>query len=404
MIVSILRISFVLMIGALVISCSTPEQLEDLYRPDLSEIGELRISKLQVTETELNTMRADKDTDPVALGRMYGKLGMMYHAYKSNDGALHYYTKAASMEPSNFIWPYYQAQIHRELNDYETAHGLFEKALELKPNFPPTILNLAEYYRQRNDLVKAAQYFRQSLELRDADAFAITGLAQIYVAQKDFQSAKQQIDKALELQPKSSRVHYVAAMTARGLGDIEKAEFHLAEREKLSQDIAMLDRLMAAISDMAADGKAAFNEGMKVLETGDMEGARLHFQNAVDAEPNEAEFRLRLAWTMIHTGDKEGALQQYLAALPHRPGNTEIHYNMGGLYLETEDPERAIQHYDKVIELDPDYGDAHRKLADLYRLNGEYEKAVNHYKQMIRLNGNDPESRFGYALMHARLG
>ncbi|HXV74672.1 MAG TPA: hypothetical protein VD788_00005, partial [Candidatus Polarisedimenticolaceae bacterium] len=66
----------------------------------------------------------------------WGRLGVIYDIHRLGDRALPCYDRAASLDPEDWRWPYFIGLTHRE-SDQQAALRAFERAVELRPDYPP---------------------------------------------------------------------------------------------------------------------------------------------------------------------------------------------------------------------------------------------------------------------------
>ncbi|MDX1745188.1 MAG: tetratricopeptide repeat protein, partial [Halobacteriales archaeon] len=78
------------------------------------------------------------------LGAALGRLGMLYHAYERDAAALTCFQRAADLDPEQPRWPYYAGYVQERAGELPAAVESFERALELDPGAPWTILRLAD--------------------------------------------------------------------------------------------------------------------------------------------------------------------------------------------------------------------------------------------------------------------
>lgn len=378
------------------------ENKTELLQADLSGLGENRIKLINEAEQIVIDLLANKPEDETKLAHAHGFLAMHYHAYKISEAALHFYAEAERLEPSNFIWPYYQSRILMNLNRFDQGRDKMEQVLRVNPNHAPTLVYLGEYHRNRNQSPKARALFRRALSSDPKCALALVGLARIANDGDQPEEAVRLAEEAMALQPDSTIPPYIAGLAHRRLGNLEKAEQYLQVQGTGNRPLVLDDVLMAKIDALSADGMVYYQRGMEELEAGRFESAGEAFSQAVAYDPNTPEFRLKLAWAYLKTGKKSEALDQYLKALPSISGNADVHFNVGGLLRDLGRADEAFSYYEKVLELDPASRGAMRALADLHRQGGSYEQALFYYRKMVELDPRDIEGRFGRAMMLIR--
>lgn len=133
-------------------------------------------------------------------------LGLLAAQLDQYEDALPLIERAIAIDPEV---PEYHAnygnvlKIRSRLPDARTA---FETALRLKPDFPEALMNLATVERALGRFAESEQRLKRALELRPDYADAEVNLANLYLARGRFDDATALYQKALKSEP-----HYVGA-------------------------------------------------------------------------------------------------------------------------------------------------------------------------------------------------
>lgn len=87
---------------------------------------------------------------------------------------------AMALNPEDAMAPYYLGCLYYDKRRYETAIGLWEKSLELNPEFPTVIRNLAlAAYNKQNDKPKALMLMERAFSLDPSDSRILMELDQL---------------------------------------------------------------------------------------------------------------------------------------------------------------------------------------------------------------------------------
>jgi len=388
---------------ALLAACAAPPMPDPPFRPDLDPLGPLRQQKIFQAEARIEALR-EEAADRDQLAEAYGRLAMLYHAYKLYGGAASNYAVATDLAPETMRWHYLQGRVAYAQARADDAFLHFQEAARLEPNYTPALVELGERHRALNRFDQAAARFREALARDSACVPAMVGLAQIANAQRRYGEALELMQRALKIQPHADTLHYIAALAHRGLGQADEARAAFRRSEEEAGTVTLVDPLMRAVTALGADAREAFELGELALAENRPADALAHVREAVEADPSHIEYRLKLAWLRLRHGDKAGALADYRAALAQRPGNAEILFNIGGLLLETGKPEEAADALEKAVSLKPDFAAAQRLLADAQRLAGRFEAALASYQTWHERAPANPAARLGRALLATRLG
>ncbi|MHC5915189.1 MAG: tetratricopeptide repeat protein [Nostoc sp.] len=243
------------------------------------------------------------------------------------------------------VW-FNQGDVLYSLGLYEQAIALFDKAIEIKPDFYDAWQNRGVALRQ---------------------------LGQYEEANASFNTAFNQ--QVLQFQPNNDEAWYNRGITLNKLGQFEEA-------------IASYDR---AIEIKPDDHESWYNRGLALFNLGRFEEAIISFDNALKIKPNLHEAWYSRGNTLGKLGQFEEAIASYDKALKIKPDYHEAWYNRGNALGNLGRFEEAITSYDKAIEFKPDFPEAWTNRGiKLYKLS-LYNEALVSFKRALAINPNFPE-------------
>ena len=128
------------------------------------------------------------------------------------------------------------------------------------------------------------------------------------------------------------------------------------------------------------------------------------FAHAVAVEPANATAHLNLGVALAETGRLEEAGRHYDEALRLKPGWAEVVNALGNAALDRGDVGQAIAHYTAALRIAPDYPVALNNLGFALARTGRYAEAIPYYEQALRIDDRHAlaENNLGVAL--ARTG
>ncbi len=131
--------------------------------------------------------------------RINNNLGYLYFDKGNKEKAEEYYWKATQTTGNSFPQPYFNlGTILQEKGDIRGAIVVFEKAIELDPNFSYPYPNLAVIYASQGNLVKATEYLEKLKELQPRLQRVYYNLARVYIERKDYDSAHKNLEDGLK--------------------------------------------------------------------------------------------------------------------------------------------------------------------------------------------------------------
>jgi tetratricopeptide (TPR) repeat protein len=104
--------------------------------------------------------------------------------------------------------------------------------------------------------------------------------------------------------------------------------------------------------------------GLALLESGRMEQARLHFQEAIRLEPRYGDAHNSLGTLLARLGQFSAAKAEFAESSRLTPEDPTAHNNLGNILLSEGKVEAAIGEYAAAVRLDPESGGVAR-LDDL---------------------------------------
>jgi tetratricopeptide (TPR) repeat protein len=306
------------------------------------------------------------------------------------------------LEPIEYQWSHDLGHLYMTAGRLEESRDNFEYALSLRPASVPTLVWLGQVYMSMNEIEAAESRFKQALELAENSAPAIAALGEIALSRQDYQAAVDYLTAALELAPAANRLHYPLAMAYRGLGDMDSARAHLAQRGTvgLRPEDPLIDELTGAMEGEMIHllrGKMAFAAGRYT-------DAAEEFRRAAEAAPNSARAKVNLGSALGMLGDVDAAIEQYAAALSVAPENTNAHFNLGYLHAQRGDYEKAVEHLGAVVRIEPRDSEAHFQLAEVLRRSGRLDEALTQYSLVVDLAPLDERARLGEAEIDVQRG
>lgn len=131
--------------------------------------------------------------------RINNNLGTLYYNKDDKKRAEEYYWKATQTIGNSFAQPYFNlGALLQERGDLRGAIVVFEKAIEMNPNFPYPYPNLAVIYASQGDLTKTTYYLEKLKELQPQLQRVYYNLALTYIEIKDAESAYKNLQDGLK--------------------------------------------------------------------------------------------------------------------------------------------------------------------------------------------------------------
>ena len=161
----------------------------------------------------------------------------------------------------------------------------------------------------------------------------------------------------------------LAGCAARGKQDQSFSEFAWDKESPVS--------LTAAQHEQVADG---------FLRRGKPEMAFIHFNKALEQEPENMDVRVKKGDLLVSKGLDEQALAEFLYVLKRQPDHAIANEAAGTVYFRAGLYDEARTHLDRAVEYNPMLWKAHNYLGNLYDREGRYDQALAHFNRALELH------------------
>jgi tetratricopeptide (TPR) repeat protein len=227
-------------------------------------------------------------------------------------------------------------------------------------------------------------------------------LGRAALARRQYAGAVTHLEAALALSPQANAIEYPLSLAYRGLGDVAKADAHLAKRG--DRDAVPIDPWMDEVRALLHSAVAAENRGLRALERGDNRAAIDAFRQGLTYAPGNDALRHELGTALFVSGDAQGALTEFTEITRRSPGFAKGQYSLGMLLVSQGRAGEAVERFAATLNADPDYPGAELQLADALRRSGRADESLPHYARIIKQDPRSAGGWVGYAVALARLG
>jgi serine/threonine-protein kinase len=230
-------------------------------------------------------------------------------------------------------------------------------------------LGLALAEAGKNDEALAA--LRRAVKDDPKAAAAHARIGDILLNQKEYASAAESFAVAVAVDPQLAGAQV-------GLGRAELA---------LGHDDAAMNALQAA-AKLGATGAVHAGLGELHLKKWEAAGAAAEFRKAIELEPANADYRLKLITALETANDGAGALKEAEAAAKAIPASASIQLKTAALLGKAGNTATTIEAYRKALAADPKNYAARHALGKLLTETGD-ESALDELKQVSEANPTD---------------
>ncbi|MFN0246619.1 MAG: tetratricopeptide repeat protein [Kofleriaceae bacterium] len=382
-----------------VLQSAPPALIADLHRR-MANAHE----KLGRDEDAYQTLVA---ADRLHRGHLLIKLALGENRYKARrwrEAALHLSPLATHDDAPRYPTEVAQGLYHAALAEIrslrpEKAPPLYQRALELKPNYAPALQALAEIAMEQGDHSKAAD-----LLTRQA-----TGTEEPAERLRLFEALG---DMALLMLQDEDRARQCFASAVQSAQPLEQKHVplltKLLERQDLANDHAGAARtaeLMAAFGTTPTERSAHYLRAARdYLAEGDRVRARGAAERAVEADPYDTDAVDLASGLALDQGDVEAASSMLTRLLTAKDDRTShagrramLSYRLGLSRQQRGDARQALQAYERAVQIAPDSDGstaARRGLVELLRQDpdpAKRDQIVAHLQAVTAATGALPD-------------
>ena len=309
-----------------------------------------------------------------------------------------------------------EAIARSEAGDLEEASSLFAQALELKPNDPLLLGNLAITELRLGRREEAAAAYQKVLALdrsaghtlidEELRLQALTALGAIFLDMGAYEDAASHLEEAVQRQPNGRVAWQNLGVARQRLGDRDGAIEALAQAYALAPDDPDLAGSLAQAhldaeqwsqaAELLGRVTAAFPEradlwlrlGLARERLGDTAPALDAFEAAlrVDGENREGlaeQAAMRLAYGALRNQESERAAAAARRLTAWRPEDVEAWTYLGLALLQAGDAEAAAEAFRRSSELAPEAAEGPNNLGSALQAQGDLRGAEAAFREAI---------------------
>ncbi|PID85109.1 MAG: hypothetical protein CSA11_02150 [Chloroflexi bacterium] len=296
------------------------------------------------------------------------------------------------------------ADLSEDDGEYMIAIEYYENAVRLDATKPEFFIRLINLLVKTGQPERALEVAEQAIVLAPENDAVWTVVASAYIANGDrlydlgdppgadlqYAQARQAADKAIDINPENATAYAYAAAGWVLPGD--------PENYTLAQEMADL----AVIVD-PENPTARYYMATVLDYQGYYDAARDNYLLGLDADPNNVNLLIGLAYNFFGTGNISEAIIYFERAIEADPNSASAHDGLAYMYIQLGQDPIAEEHALEAVRLNPNVARAHGRLGEAYFRQFNYEKAVESLERAVSLYGKatDLNSRFFLMLGNA---
>ena len=357
----------------------------------------LRYELMSAAEPCLEQLRALEPQDhrwPYYQSILYDRNGLFDRALASAEAAL-------ELHRDDLPTLIRTARLRYRTGNLAAAQAGYRAVLALDPTSSAAFYGRGRLAADRGDARAAIDDFERALAGQPPGTIIHHHLGMAYRALGDFERARAELTRNRQLavvfpDPLGSQLGRLGVSRE----EIFKGGV-MAARDGRPQDAARAFReVLAAVPE---DADAHYNLARALIDLDDLPTAETHLRRAVAARKYPAA-HYNLSILLGRTGRVDEAAEALDRAIDADPENLEWRVMRARLVAQGGDLPRAIESLDEIVTLDPGLPAARRALGAMLMAQGAHRRAVDTYRELVTLVPNDPEGRIGLGLSLLRSG
>jgi len=214
--------------------------------------------------------------------------------------------------------------------------AFYEDNLSRAPRSERVHLELANLYLKKGRAAEAQVLYERALEINPDYVLLHINLARAYAAQKETQKAVAILREGLRRDPTHFKLYNNLGVMLNTLGDYRGAADALQRASHIEQDHPTV----------------YFNLGVAYDRLGQFDQAIFNFRRSLSLAPNDPVTHFNLGNALFGKGDERAALQAFMSAYRLNPSHTGTLYNLGLVHLHLGDVQSARWAVGELQKLD----------------------------------------------------
>lgn len=289
--------------------------------------------------------------------------------------------------------PTYRSRLAAALQDHRSgrlreAVAAYELLRHQEPHDADVLQLLGVALGQLGRHADTATLLARSLELKPDRPLVILNLAQALRSLGRDEEALRACDRALALDRSLAGAYRTRAAALISLGRREEALASAAQAVRLAMQ----------------DAGAHADLGVALEAVGRQREALECFDRAVALDPALAEAHHNRALLLSRSADHQRALESFDRALALQPHNAAVHFNRANTLKEMGRLEDAVQGYSLALAIEPGNPGALRNRAVAHVLMGQHANAFQDYEALRVLGKDSTTDLIGRGTALVRLG
>jgi tetratricopeptide (TPR) repeat protein len=327
---------------------------------------------------------------------------------RQTDSALARADAALALQPDNIQAHILRGNALAGLNQLDSALTSMEEAIRLDPKRGATYtqLGIVELALGKKEEAEAA--LKRAAQLDPKSVSAQLALGSFYWASRRPNETEQAFAAALIADPKNVAANRAMALLSMANGRMDKAEQHLKQVLETSPTPAAIFTLSDFYvgTNRAKDAVALLERhnqkpqpsvthrlAVAVAASGDRARAHRLLDEALKADPRDAQAQLLKGQLLLEDGRSDDALTSVKSAVEIEPTSAAAHFALGRVYSARGDLPGAEKAFTEVVKLNPNAAAAQVELSRLQLASSRPKDSVQSATAAVKAQPQSLDAR-----------
>ncbi len=283
---------------------------------------------------------------------------------------------------------YLRGICYRKLNQDDNAIAAYNQAIALNPAHFDAITELGILYYNQTKYAEACEHFGKATSMKTSDMELAMFYGRALVFNKEPKRAISYLEKAVAANPKdldARRFLAYAYLAADKQYDNEEAKAKV--RAEAPTGLA---------ESTTKTRNQFYNEGVKLIETGDYAAAIPKFEQAEKEDSREPRIFYMKGLAYFNLKDYSKAITAFTKTTKIDASYTKAYEGLAKAYYQQEDGDKAAENYELAIQKGGATLSNYSELAAIYAFTNQSERAALYFEKAIGLAPQNAELRFNY--------
>lgn len=308
------------------------------------------------------------------------ELGSFYSVLQDKEKALDYFKKAVYYDKTNYYYGMLLANASRELKLTQDVVNIYSDLLELYPNKPELLFELANAYADNGETEKAIEKLNELENTVGASESLAFNKFRLYSIIDNKEKAFEEIQQIIDKNPGDPR--YIILMGDLYMDDNqkEKALTYYEQAKLIDPDYPAL--ILSLVN---------YYE-----RTGNSDAAQYELRNAITGTTMEVDAKIQLLTRYLgilqqNSLDLKQANPLFESLFEQHPNNTQINLIYGNVLSLQGDYTNALKQFEIFIEDNPDNPSGYEQIIRIALPQEDYNKVKEITTKALKYMPQEPQ-------------